>query len=128
MVSMGVLTFGSKSVPLGLELTGVVSRVGPNVRNVAVNDRVVGVAVEGCFSTNAILLDSLVVKIPSDPGFAEGATMAACYTTAVQALIDVGQMEKGKTVLIHSGLRRCWCGCHSAVQNDRSRDVRFLRQ
>ena len=102
MVSMGVLTFGSTSVPLGLELTGVVSRVGPQVRNVAAGDRVVGVAVEGCFSTNAILLDSLVVKIPNDLGFEEGATMAACYTTAVQALIDVGQMEKGQTVLIHS--------------------------
>lgn len=28
--------------------------------------------------------------------------MAACYTTAVQALIDVGHREKGKTVLIPS--------------------------
>ena len=96
MVSMGVLTFGSKSVPLGLELAGVVRRVGPTVRNVAVGDRVVGVAVEGCFSTRAILLDSLVVKVPSDLGFEHAATMPACYTTAVQSLIDVGQVEKGQ--------------------------------
>lgn len=95
-MSMGVLTFGTKSVPLGLELAGVVSRVGPNVRNVSVGDRVVGVAVEGCFSTHAILLDSLVAEIPDDLGFEEAATMPACYTTAVQSLIDVGQMERGQ--------------------------------
>lgn len=56
MVSMGVLTFGSKSVLLGLELIGVVSRVGPNVRNMAVNDRVVGVAVEGRMQSSWIQL------------------------------------------------------------------------
>jgi NADPH:quinone reductase-like Zn-dependent oxidoreductase len=93
---MGVLTFGSKSVPLGLELTGVVRRVGRNVISVAVGDRVCGVAVEGCFSTNAVLLESLVLKIPDNMGFEEGAIMPAYYTTAVQALIDVGQLEKGQ--------------------------------
>lgn len=93
---MGVLKFGSKSVPLGLELAGVVSRVGSQVRNVSVGDRVVGVATEGCFSTHVVLLDSLVVEIPKDLDFEEAATMPACYTTAVQALIDVGQMKKGQ--------------------------------
>jgi hypothetical protein len=47
MVSMGVLTFGSKSVPLDLDLTGMISRVDLNVCNMAVGDRVVGVIVEG---------------------------------------------------------------------------------
>ncbi|KAL8736136.1 MAG: hypothetical protein Q9181_002526 [Wetmoreana brouardii] len=102
MVAMGVLTFGSKSVPLGLELAGVVSRIGSKVRNVSVGDRVVGVAVEGCFATHALLVDSLVATIPDALGFEEAATMPACYTTAVQALIDVGRLEKGQTVLIHS--------------------------
>ncbi|EHK97193.1 putative Phthiocerol synthesis polyketide synthase type I PpsC [Glarea lozoyensis 74030] len=102
MVAMGVLKFGSKSVSLGLELTGVVSKVGADVKNVVVGDHVCGVAMEGCFSTRAILLSSLVVRIPDSLGFEEGATMPACYTTAVQALLDVGQMKSGQTVLIHS--------------------------
>ena len=100
MVSMGVLTFGSKSVPLGLELAGIVSRVGQNVRSVSIGDRVAGVAVEGCFSTHSILLDSLVIKIPSDLGFEQAATMPACYTTAVQSLIDVARLEKGQVCSI----------------------------
>ena len=94
MVAMGVLTFGSKSVPLGLEVTGIVSRVGCKVNKVAVGDRVCGVAVEGCFSTHALLLESLVMKIPDSLSFEDGATMPACYTTAVQALLDVGQLSK----------------------------------
>lgn len=96
MVAMGVLKLGTSTVPLGLELTGVVSSIGSSVKNVAVGDRVCGVAIEGCFSTHALLLDSLVVKIPDNLGFEEGATMPACFTTVVQALIDVGQMKKGQ--------------------------------
>ena len=96
MVAMGVLKFGSKGLPLGLELAGIVSRVGSQVHNVSVGNRVVGVANQGCFSTHALLLDSLVVEIPEDLGFDEASTMPACYTTAVQALIDVGQMRKGQ--------------------------------
>lgn len=101
---MGVLSFGSKSVPLGLELAGVVRRVGSNVRHVAIGDRVCAVAVEGCFTTNAILVAPLVHKIPDDLGFEEAATMPGCFTTAVQSLIDVGQLQKGQ-VSIHSYLR-----------------------
>ncbi len=106
MVSMGVLTFGSKSVPLGLELAGVVSRVGPNVSDVAIGDRVVGVAVEGCFSSHALLVDSLVAKIPDGLSFVEAASMPACYTTAVQALLDVGRLERGQ--VFH---RQSWTFC-----------------
>lgn len=95
MVSMGVLSFG-KSVPLGVELSGVVSRVGAQVTNVAAGDRVCAIAVEGCFSTQALLVDSLVHKIPDWLGFEAAATMVACYTTVFQALLDVGCLEKGQ--------------------------------
>ena len=101
MVSMGVLKFG-KNPPLGLEITGVVKRVGSNVKHVKAGDRVCGVATDGCFTTHAILLDDLVVKIPDSLDFVAGATMPACYTTALQAIIDVGQLQKGQSILIHS--------------------------
>ena len=96
MVSMGVLSFGSKSPPLGLEVAGVVRRIGSNVRHVAVGDRVCAVATEGCFSTSALFMASLVVKIPDSLDFEEAATMPSCFTTAVQSLIDVGQLVKGQ--------------------------------
>ncbi|KAK3687394.1 KR domain-containing protein [Podospora appendiculata] len=113
MVAMGVLTFGDTGAALGMEVSGVVSRVGPRVNNVAVGDRVCGVAMEGCFATHAVLLDDLVRKIPDNLSFEDGAAMPVCYTTAVQALFDVGQLAKGQTILIHSA-----CGGigHAAIE------------
>jgi NADPH:quinone reductase-like Zn-dependent oxidoreductase len=102
MVAMGVLSFGPKSVPLGVELSGVVSRVGSKVTNVTVGDRVCAIAVEGCFSTHALLVDSLVHRIPDRLGFEEAATMVACYTTVFQALMDVGRLEKGQVCIGHA--------------------------
>ena len=96
MISKGILSFGSKSAPFGLEVSGTVRRIGSNVRNVCVGDRVCAVAVEGCFSTNAILAAPLVIKIPKELSFEEAATMPGCFTTAVQALMDVGQLEKSQ--------------------------------
>lgn len=77
-------------------MTGVVSRVGSQVSEVAIGDRVWGVAMEGCFSTHVVLLDTLVLKIPDQLSFEEGATMPACYTTAVHALIEVGQLNRNQ--------------------------------
>ncbi|KAG8162941.1 hypothetical protein KVR01_007419 [Diaporthe batatas] len=104
MVAMGVLKFGTgdKDAPIGLEITGVVSRVGSQVSEIAIGDRICGVAVEGCFSTHVVLLDTLVLKLPDELSFEEGATMPACYTTAVHALIEVGQLKRNQTLLVHS--------------------------
>ena len=47
-------------------------------------------------------MDPLVIKIPNDLSFEQAATMPACYTPAVQSLIDVGQLEKGQVrVILH---------------------------
>ena len=96
MISKGILSFASKIAPLGLEVAGIVRRIGSNVRHVAVGDRVCAGAPEGCFSTNAILTAPLVIKMPDSLSFDEAATMPGCFTTAIQALIDVGQLEKGQ--------------------------------
>ena len=94
--SMGVLSMGSKPVPLGLELAGVVQRIGANVSHVKPGDRIFGLATEGCFSTSAIMRSSLVSKIPDGLSFEDAATMPLCYSTAIQALINVGQTEAGQ--------------------------------
>ena len=99
---MGVISFGDKVVPLGVELSGIVRRVGSNVRSVAVGDRVLAVAFDGCFTTKALILAPLAVKIPDEMSFEEAATMPGCFVTAVQSLIDIGQLEKGQVSAILS--------------------------
>ena len=118
---MGVISSGQGKVDLGLEAAGVVSRIGLRVQSLAEGDRVFALAPNGCFSTTIVLPASLCVKIPESLSFEEAATMPICFATAIQSLINIGQVEKGqvsinpcpdfavakylmdfKTVLIHS--------------------------
>jgi D-arabinose 1-dehydrogenase-like Zn-dependent alcohol dehydrogenase len=92
MVAMEVLKFGNPNA-LGRELSGVVREVGSEVSGVQVGDRVCGLHADGCFSTRAIMLDSLVIRMPGGLEFQEAATMPACYTTAIQALVEVARLK-----------------------------------
>ncbi|KAI1361957.1 KR domain-containing protein [Xylaria arbuscula] len=113
MVSMGVLTFGDGTPQLGIEMSGIVTRTGSDVRHVRAGDRVIAVASEGCFSTRAIAKAPLVVQIPKRLSFEEAATMPTVFGTVLQALVKVARLRKGSSVLIHSA-----CGGigHAAIQ------------
>lgn len=99
---MGILPSGFNSVPLGQEASGVVRRVGSNVKILAVGDRVYALAPNGSLRTNSIVPASLCVKIPDSMTFEEAATMPVCFATALQSLVDVGQLEKGQVRIITS--------------------------
>lgn len=113
MVAMEILPFGPSSPQLGVELSGIVTRVGSGVEHVGTGDRVVAVATDGCFSTLVVIESSLVVKIPDSLSLDDAATMPTVFATALQSLVQVGRIRKGQTVLIHSA-----CGGigHAAVQ------------
>ena len=104
VVAMGMHRLEANKNPLGVELSGTVRMVGPGLCHVAVGDRVVGVAADGCFTTHAIILAPLVAKIPDDLSFDEAATMAGAFTTVVQSLIHLGHLEKNQvsTLVIYS--------------------------
>ena len=96
VVAMGMYGLEANKNPLGVELSGTVRRIGSGVRHVGIGDRVIGVAADGCFTTHAIILALLVVKIPDDLSFDEAATMAGAFTTVVRSLIDLCQLEKNQ--------------------------------
>lgn len=125
MVSMGILTFGDGTPQPGTEMPGVVTQVGSGVQHVQAGDRVIAVAMDGCFSTRAVMKAPLVVKIPDNLGFEDAATIPTVFGTTIQALLRVGRLDKGKTVLIHSA-----CGGigHAAVQlcKNAGAEVRLL--
>ena len=107
-----------------------------------IGDRVFAVANDGCFTTNAILHAPLVIKIPDNLSFDEAATMAGGFATALQALVDVGQLEKGQVrasaaILWYPsladvlpdrldafGLRWSWSCRNADKQDDWSRGIR----
>jgi NADPH:quinone reductase-like Zn-dependent oxidoreductase len=99
---MGILRAGKDEIPLGLEVAGVIRRVGSTVRNVLVGDRVVAMPPSACAKTAVVVPSSLVQRIPDNLTFEDAATMPICYSTVIESLINLGQLDKGQSVLIHS--------------------------
>jgi NADPH:quinone reductase-like Zn-dependent oxidoreductase len=100
--AMGLIPSDAKEVMLGLEVSGTVRRVGSAVTHLAVGDRVMGVCPNGGLATHVALVHHYVHKLPEGMSFEEAATFQECYSTVIYALLDVGRMREGTSVLIHS--------------------------
>ncbi|KAH0437622.1 hypothetical protein CcaCcLH18_03742 [Colletotrichum camelliae] len=85
----------------GLEAAGIVSAVGPTVRDLQVGDRVFLFS-RGSFSTSVTIPENLCQKIPDDLSLEDAATMPCVYATAMYALFNIGRLQRGQSVLIHS--------------------------
>jgi polyketide synthase 12 len=104
---MGLLTEesvagGLVGARLGLECSGIVSRVGKNITHVKPGDEVIAIAPES-LAGKAKTQSHCVVKKPAHITHEEGATITIVYLTAYYCMFNVGQMEKGERLLIHSG-------------------------
>jgi acyl transferase domain-containing protein/acyl carrier protein len=90
---------------LGFDLGGVVTRVGADVTDHQVGDRVGGFSgyANGCWGTFVTCDARLVATLP--PGLSAGQAAAAAtgYGTAWYALCDLARMTAEDKVLIHSG-------------------------
>ncbi|KAL8789470.1 MAG: hypothetical protein Q9195_006795 [Heterodermia aff. obscurata] len=93
---MGILRYGLDNVPLGIDAAGTIRRIGSNVDNVAIGDRIFALAPYGCITDRLILPMQLAVKIPNDLSFGDAATMPCCFATAIYSLLDVGRLKKGQ--------------------------------
>jgi NADPH:quinone reductase-like Zn-dependent oxidoreductase/SAM-dependent methyltransferase len=100
--AMGLIPSDAKEVTLGLEVSGIVRRVGSEVTQLAVGDHVMGLCPNGGLATHVALTHHYVHKIPEGMSFGEAATFQDCYSTVIYALVDVGRMREGTSVLIHS--------------------------
>jgi len=93
---------GKNSI-FGLEGVGYITKLGSNVSNLAVGDRVLTVGSESAGLATVIKRPSqLVVKIPSQLSDEEAATLPLPYITALVFLVEKWKLEKGQTILIHN--------------------------
>ncbi|AEO62906.1 polyketide synthase [Thermothielavioides terrestris NRRL 8126] len=86
---------------IGCECAGVVRQLGPGVTKVKVGDRVV-VLGKGFYANRIRSIAHCVHVIPSWMSFEEAATIPLAYSTAIQALLHLGNLQEGQSVLIHS--------------------------
>ncbi len=92
---------GLVGAQLGLECSGVVARVGRYVTHVKPGDLVLAFA-PNTFAGKAVTPQHCVVKKPAHISYEEGATITLVYLTAYHCMFNLGQLEAGERMLIHS--------------------------
>ncbi|OHW95298.1 polyketide synthase [Colletotrichum incanum] len=99
----GLLKLPEESLSgFGAECAGVVTRTGKGVEGLFVGDCVMALAAGGCLSTRVVLPALQVAKVPRHMSLEEAASIPACFSTVWKALCDIGRLESGQTILIHS--------------------------
>ena len=113
----------------GMDVAGEVVAVGSEVDGVAVGDRVVidpsmvdvpegatyagrgdrhgdlgviGANLPGGYAELCLAPASHVHRLPADVGFDEAAAVPTAYATAWHALVEIGRVQPGETVLVHA--------------------------
>ncbi|KAI6351269.1 hypothetical protein MCOR25_010037 [Pyricularia grisea] len=98
MASMGLIPMSV----LGQEGSGIIERLGSKAAGkFQVGDRVSFLGV-GTHATKVRVDHNIVARIPDTMTFQEAACIPVCYTTAYHALVNLGRLSKGKSILIHA--------------------------
>jgi NADPH:quinone reductase-like Zn-dependent oxidoreductase len=92
------LTRPKNPVP-GTEVAGTVVAVGSAVTRFAIGDEVFGVG-KGTFAEYTVGQEDRLAAKPVNASFVQAAALVVSAATAVQALVDVGHVEAGQSVLV----------------------------
>ncbi|WP_433789716.1 SDR family NAD(P)-dependent oxidoreductase [Actinoplanes sp. CA-252034] len=101
LIALGVYP-SDNPLDMGSEGAGVVLEVGPGVDHLGPGDRVMG-AFAGGFGPVAVTDGRLLVPMPAEWTFTEAAAVPMAFLTAYYALVDLGGVKAGETVLVHAG-------------------------
>lgn len=134
----------AKDDEFGHEGAGIVRRIGPEVQDLKVGDRVM--VVGSClFGTQLVLSENLCERIPGGLSFTDAASMPCVFSTSIYSIFDVGNLKKGQVrspqpsnflyqlltyFIVHSYPQCLWWSwnCdHPACSNGRCRDLRNCR-
>ncbi len=85
----------------GMDISGIVDAIGPDVTAFAPGDEVCGGARFGGFAEYAIVHTDGLQKKPDNLSFDQAASYSAAYLTAYVALVRRGRLQAGETLLVH---------------------------
>ena len=88
---------------LGLEMAGVVERIGSKCSGWKAGDRVFGLLPGGGYAEYVSLPGAMAMPIPDNLSFEEAAAIAEVFLTAYQTLFWIGKIQADDIVLIHAG-------------------------
>ena len=108
MVSLSRLPFMSYErsglgKTVGMECAGIVTRVGPGVKNFRAGDEVIGIG-PALIADFAVLPETKLMRKPCDMSFERACSYPSVYITAFYALVEHAKLRRGQRILIHSAL------------------------
>jgi NADPH2:quinone reductase len=86
---------------LGFEAAGVVDAIGPGGSGHTVGDRVMVRQWWGCHAQALVAPTDALLPLPDGLSFEEGATFVVATSTAVNGVMQRGQLREGETLLVH---------------------------
>lgn len=94
--------FGDSTL-MGLEIAGEVVETGDAVVGYKPGDRVMGIVGGGAYAEFSRIDYRMAMPIPDGLDFIQAAAITEVFVTAHEALIHLGKLKAGETVLIHAG-------------------------
>lgn len=87
----------------GLEISGIVKRVGPGVSRWRAGDRVVALLEGGGYAEEVAVRETQVLPVPDGVDLVDAAALPEAACTVWNNLVDVGRLRAGEWVLVHGG-------------------------
>jgi len=88
---------------IGLEMAGVVEKVGSGIIDWQIGDRVCALLPGGGYAEKAVIPAEMAIPIPDNLSYEEAAAVPEVFLTAYLNLFMLGHMKAGEFVLIHAG-------------------------
>ncbi len=93
--------FGDSAL-MGLEMAGEVIAIGPEVRGFQLGDRVMGIVGGGGYAQIARIDYRMAIPVPDSMTYIQAAAIPEVFVTAHEALIHLGRLGQGETVLVQA--------------------------
>ncbi len=84
----------------GVELAGVVSKVGDNAPRFSVGDKVIATPPIGAFAEHCVVDEAAVISMSNSMSFEQGAGFALTYGTSYYALKQRANLQPSETLLV----------------------------
>ena len=98
---------------LGMEASGIIKEIGPDVSNFSIGDRIAYASVPlGAYSTHRIFKSKSLVKVPDDIDLTLAATLMTKGLTTFYLLHKTYPVSSGETILFHAaagGVGQIFC-------------------
>ena len=98
---------------LGMEATGIIKEIGPDVKNFSTGDKIAYASVPlGAYSTHRIFKTKSLVKVPDEIDLTLAATLMTKGLTAFYLLYKTYPVTSGETILFHAaagGVGQIFC-------------------